>query len=103
MASVFVQVEVEDATVDSLSRALQSERTTSDIERAVRQTLDVPVSKRVMVEPFRNGVVLDIATAQIVENALEAESYGDTEDARWARGALQYVRAALEVIQHHGG
>jgi hypothetical protein len=109
MSSVFVLVQVEDATVESLSAGLQLERVTSDIERAVRQTLDVPAEKRVMVEPFRNGVVLSVGAAQTVEKALDDWLKGIGRPPRHdeltvaAREALEYVRAGLEVIQGHGG
>lgn len=115
MGALFVMVSVEDATVESLSTGLQSEVTTSILEAAVRNALHVPEEKQVIVEPFRNGIVLSVATAQTVENALEgqlAPAVADgldpladdaTEDEKWALEALAYVRAGLEVIQGHGG
>lgn len=100
MAAVFVMVDVEDATPDSLSTELQSEVATTIMEAAVRQALFVPDDKRVTVEPFRNGVILNIANAIALAEMLDDNPDADDELVEQARVA---IRAALEVIGRHGG
>lgn len=112
MASVMVMVDVEDATVESLSSALQSERVASDVERAVRQTLDVPVEKRVMVEPFRNGLVLSVSTSITVKSALRGVKeilevaptgvFNDLERDE-VREAYTIISEGLRVVTENGG
>lgn len=104
MSSVMVMVDVQDATVESLSSALQLERVTDQIEHALRNALNVPVEKRVMVEPFRNGLVLSVATSITMKAALRAMLGGVLElDEDELREAYDVISTGLRVVTENGG
>lgn len=68
---VFLVLDVEDATPESLAGGVQDPKLAAALEAVVRQHFRIPFDLTVAVAPFRNGVVLSPDAAQRVIDTFE--------------------------------